>query len=154
MAEVLAKGVNFLYAKRFIESNYGTDRWEKVMAAVPKADRAVWSEGIMATRSYPFSSFKTVIAALAKELGAARNDELARVYEYIADQSLNKVYKIFFRLANPSFVIKNYPKLWANFFNTGKVEVPAAEKGRAVLKFVLPEIFLDWLPPACLGYSK
>jgi hypothetical protein len=34
------------------------------------------------------------------------------------------------------------------------VEVPVAEKGHAIVKFILPEIFLDWISPACLGYSK
>jgi hypothetical protein len=154
LAEVLAKGVNFLYAKRFIESSYGPDRWEKVMSDLQPGDREIWIGGVMATQSYPFSSFKAMITVLSKELGAVKNDELAKIYEYIADQSLSKVYKIFFRFANPAFVIKNYPKLWENFFNTGKVEVPVAEKGHALLKFLLPEIFVDWLTPACLGYSK
>ena len=154
MAEVMAKGVNFLYAKRYIETNYGEDRWEKVMKALPPKDRDVWSGGVMVTSSYPFSAFKAMITALSKELGAVKNDELARIYEYVADQSLSKVYKIFFRFANPSFVIKKYPKLWDNFFNSGTVSVPVAEKGHAVLKFLLPEIFVDWLAPACLGYSK
>ncbi len=40
------------------------------------------------------------------------------------------------------------------FFNAGTVEVPVAEKGHAVVRFLLPEIFNDWLQPACLGYSK
>jgi hypothetical protein len=40
------------------------------------------------------------------------------------------------------------------FFNSGTVDVQVAESGHAVLKFLLPEIFNDWLPPACLGYSK
>lgn len=54
------------------------------------------------------------------------------------------MHKIFFRILNPSFVI----------FNTGTVTAPMAEKGHAVATFLLPEIFNDWLPPACLGYSK
>ncbi len=154
MGDVLAKGVNFLYSKRFIMSEYGTEKWERVLNALPKESQDIWASGILVSNSYPFAAFKEMMQALTKEIGSAKRDQLARIYEYIADQSLNKVYKIFFRFANPSFVIKNYPKLWANFFNTGSVEVPVAEKGHAILKFVLPEIFLDWLPPACLGYSK
>jgi len=154
MGAVLAKGVNFLYSKRFIVSEYGAEKWDKVFNALPKGSQEVWGSGILASNSYPFAAFKEMMNVLTKELGSPKRDQVARIYEYIADQSLNKVYKIFFRLANPSFVIKNYPKLWANFFNTGTVEVQLAEKGHAILKFVLPEIFLDWLPPACLGYSK
>jgi hypothetical protein len=36
MADVPAKGANFLYAKRFIEASYGTEKWEKVMHAMSK----------------------------------------------------------------------------------------------------------------------
>lgn len=31
--------------------------------------------------------------------------------------------------------------------------MPVSEKGHAKVRFLLPEIFMDWLPPACLGYS-
>ena len=91
---------------------------------------------------------------LSDELGALEDIEIAKMYEYIADKSLNALYKMFFKMTNPAFVIKNYPKLWKRFFQSGEVEVPVAEKGYAKLRFILPEIFLDWLPPACLGYSK
>lgn len=154
MSEVLAKGVNFLYARQFIENEYGPEKWNAILRALPKGCHDVWSGGIMAHKSYPFSAFKEMTTALARESASLKKEQLARIYEFIADQSLNKVYKIFFSFTNPSFVIRNYPKLWANFFNSGKVEVPLAGKGHAVLKFTLPEIFLDWLSPACLGYSK
>lgn len=154
MGDVMAKGVNFLYSKRFIVSEYGTETWDRVFSALPNDAQDVWASGILVSNSYPFAAFKEMMNALAKDIGSAKRDQLARIYEFIADQSLSKIYKIFFRFANPSFVIKNYPKLWANFFNSGTVEVPLAEKGHAIVKFVLPGIFLDWLPPACLGYSK
>ncbi len=151
---ILAKGVNFLYARRFIEQEYGKDMWDRVLRSLPQDVQEIWGEGILVNKEYPFTAFKATMSALSSVLGAAKERELTLIYEYIADQSLNKIYKIFFSLTNPSFVIKNYPKLWDKFFNTGKVEVPVAEKGHAVLRFTLPAIFLDWLPSACLGYSK
>jgi hypothetical protein len=154
MDEVLAKGVNFFYAKKFIEKEFGMETWERIVQSIPREEQNLWSGGILASNSYPFFKFKILINALSKELGVAKEDQLARVYEYIADQSLSQIYKIFFRFANPSYVIKNYPKLWKNFFSAGHVEVPIAEKGHAVLKFLVPEIFTDWLSPACLGYSR
>lgn len=154
MAEVLAKGVNFVYAKRFIEQEYGAEAWQKILNSLPQEAKNLWAQGTMVSSSYPFSAFKEMTYALSLSLGVRKDSELARIYEYIADQSLNKVYKLFFSLTNPSFVIKNYPKLWAMFFNSGTVEVETPGKGFAVLKFNLPEIFLDWITPACLGYSK
>ena len=154
MKQVLAKGVNFLYSKRFIEAKYGGDVWARIMESLSKESQESWEAGILVNHEYPFTAFKEMISVLTRELESAKDSEIACIYEYIADQSLNKIYKIFFTFANPSFVIKNYPIFWDKFFNSGKVEVPLSEKGHAVVKFTLPEIFLDWLPPACLGYSK
>lgn len=154
MENVLAKGVNFLYSKRFIESQYGGDVWTGVIKSLSKESQEIWDTGILVHREYPFAAFKEMITVLTREVKSAKDPEIARIYEHIADQSLNKIYKIFFALSKPSFVIKNYPKLWDKFFNAGKVEVPVSREGHAVVKFTLPEIFLDWLPPACLGYSK
>ena len=154
MKTVMAKGVNFLFARKYIENKYSPETWGRIMQALSGESKTVWTGVLLAGSEYPFAAFKEMIIALNNELKTAKDPEIAAIYEYIADQSLSKTYKIFFKLANPSFVIKNYPKLWNMFFNTGTVEVQVAESGHAVLKFLLPEIFNDWLPPACLGYSK
>jgi hypothetical protein len=33
------------------------------------------------------------------------------------------------------------------------VDVPVADKSHASVRFLLPDVFDDWLSPACLGYS-
>ncbi len=154
MTEVMAKGANFLYSKTYIEEKYGKETWEQVLAALPPDTRKVWDQALLVSKEYPFEAFKEMMYALCRVLKTVKDSELASIYEFIANQSLNRVYKIFFRLAHPSFAIKNYPGLWSMFFNAGKVEVPVAEKGHAVVRFLLPGIFTDWLHPACLGYSK
>jgi hypothetical protein len=154
MKTVMAKGVNFLYARKYIENKYSGETWGRIMHSLADDSKTVWTGVLLAGSEYPFAAFKEMITSLNKELKTAKDPEIAAIYEYIADQSLSKTYKIFFKFANPSFVIKNYPKLWSMFFNAGTVEVPVAERGHAILKFLLPEIFNDWLPPACLGYSK
>jgi len=95
-----------------------------------------------------------MIYTISHELGIISSKETERMYEYIADRSLNSLYKMFFKLAKPEYVIGNYPKLWGRFFTCGNVFVPVAESGLAIVEFHLPDIFLDWLPPACFGYSK
>lgn len=154
MEEVLARGPNFIYAKEYIQNQYGDPMWQKILAELPENDAGVWKGLVVMVGTYPFSAFKTMSATLSRQLGADQEIELARMYEYIAERSLNVLYKIFFKFTNPSFVIGNYPKLWDRFFTAGKVAVQVAEKGHAIIQFILPEIFLDWLPSACLGYSK
>lgn len=154
MQEVLARGVNFVYTKQYIINKYGIETWKLLLQSLSEDARKIWGDILVPIQEYPFLLFKELISDLALALNIKQDSELASIYEYIADQSLSKLYKIFFRFANPSFVIKNFPKLWSRFFNTGKVEVPVSESGHAILKFTLPGIFLDWLDPACFGYSK
>lgn len=154
MSEVLARGPNFVYAQEFIRAQYGEDKWQQILGALPAPAREVWRENLLVTGTYPFQTFKDMLGALKLVVEAVPEEETARMYEYIADRSLTTVHKFFFRFAEPSFVIKRYPMLWQRFFLAGKVSVPVAEKGRAELEFELPSIFLDWLRPACAGYSK
>jgi hypothetical protein len=154
MSDEVAKGVNFVFAKEYIIEKHGESTWNKAVASLPEEYSKIWSGVLVPFGTYSFPAFKAMVHAVAEESGARDERELARMYEYIADRSLNAVYKIFFKFANPLFVIGNYPKLWSRFFTTGKVTVTKAEKGFAQVHFELPEMFLDWLGPACLGYSN
>lgn len=153
MRDVEARGPNFVYAKDYLETRIGSDRWHKLISSLPEEHRDVWASTLLVTGVYPFSSFKSMLSALAELEGTRPAAETAKMYEYIADQSLSTVHKFFFRLADPAFVIKRYPLLWSRFFNSGKVSVRNASKTGAELVFELPNIFRDWLYPACLGYS-
>ena len=153
MEEVLARGPNFVYGREFVREEHGLEVWEQVLDALPDDAAQVWRETLLITGTYPFAAFKAMLAALTEVIGVRPEEETARMYSYIADRSLNTVYKFFFRLAQPSFVISRYPVLWDRFFKSGRVEVSNAGGGHARLDFTLPEIFLDWIRPACLGYS-
>lgn len=154
MTEILARGPNFVYAKDFVLSTCGADVWNRVLARMPADAAAVWRENVLAIESHPFAMFKAIVPALAGETRESCQVENSAMYEHIADRSLNLLYKLFFSFTNPSFVLGNYPLLWKRFFTAGKVEVPLAEHEHATIVFELPEIFLDWLPSACFGYSK
>lgn len=149
-----ARGPNFIYAREWIQNQHGADGWKRILAALPPKAAEVWGGPLLASATYPFPAFKAVLPVLSAQTGVQTDRQLAGMYAHIADRSLNQIYKVFFRATNPAFVIRNYPKLWARFFTEGTVEVPVAERGHAVLRFVLPEIFLDWLPAACLGFSE
>jgi hypothetical protein len=154
MSEVIARGPNFVFAQEFIRATHGSEIWDQVVATMPPEAQAVWSSSPLVTGSYPFSAFKSMVNALADVVGHIPTEETAAMYEFIADRSLSTIHKFFFRFADPPYVIKRYPILWQRFFASGEVRVLEARKGSARLEFELPEIFLDWLEPACYGYSK
>ena len=153
MKEILAKGPNFVFAREFIQRNYGEPTWQSVLSRLSAEIADIWRNAAL-DDAFLFSAFKQGVNALSDELGSPEMLETAEMYKFIADRSLSTVYKSFFRLTSPVFVIKNYPRLWDRFFTAGKVEVTKSDRDFAIVAFTLPEIFLDWLPPACLGYSQ
>lgn len=152
--DVVARGPNFVFTQKFILETYGTTTWDTLLHRLPQQTAEIWKGPLLVTGVYSFSAFKTMIALLSTVEGLHTDQEIAKLYEYIASQSLNTVYKVFFRLTTPVFVIRNYQKLWQRFFTTGTVDVVEARKGYAEITFTLPDNFLDWLPPACYGYSR
>lgn len=149
----IARGANFVFARDFVQQRYGPEMWQRVLGRLSSEHRQLWESPLLLVGTYDFGAFKAAAAAVGAETGAG-DRALAAMYEYAADKSLNTLYKVFFRLANPSFVIGNFPKLWPRFFTAGEVRVSQVERDRAELRFTVPEIFLDWLGPACLGYSS
>lgn len=150
---MVARGANFVFARDFVNARYGPDAWAQVLARLSPEHRRLWESPLMLIGTYDFGAFKAAAAAVGEVTGAG-DRALAAMYEYAADQSLNTLYKVFFRLANPAFVIGNFPKLWPRFFTAGEVRVDNVARDRAELHFSVPAPFLDWLGPACLGYSS
>ncbi len=153
MKEVQAYGLNFVFAQEYIIQEYGDAVWQGLLNRLPPADAKLWREATL-EQPLPFSVFKSGVNALTAELNSVEMLQLSQMYMHIADRSLSTLYKVFFRLTSPIFVIKNYPRLWEQFFDTGTVTVKNDNRKSATVTFELPEIFLDWLPPACLGYSQ
>ncbi|MDO9026632.1 MAG: hypothetical protein Q7U87_01990, partial [bacterium] len=154
MDTIRARGVNFVYSREYIQSRHGMNLWEKLLTRLPPQTAKLWAGPLLSLSNYPFADFKLMLQALSDELGTEKREKTAELYAYIADRSLSTLYKVFFKFSQPAFVLKNYPKLWERFFTSGEVTVISAEKGTAEISFKLPEIFLDWLPSACYGYSK
>ena len=150
---MLAKGPNFVFSRDYIQKQYGLPIWETMMAHLSIDAADVWQAAEI-DQEYPFVFFKEGVAALSQSVGLPGELEIAEMYMYIADRSLNTIYKAFFQLTSPTFVLKNFPRLWDRFFTVGEVEVAILGEKQAQLTFTLPEIFLDWLPAACLGYSR
>jgi hypothetical protein len=154
MNDNIARGPNFLYAREYVISTGGEKTWNEVLQKLTAEHAAVWRGTLLISSEYPFPAFKEMVRAWSEVTGGTSREATAKLYGFIADRSLNTVYRFFLKLSQPAFVLRNFPKLWERFFTAGTVEVPVAEKGRAVIRFTLPDVFQDWLEPACYGYSR
>lgn len=154
LSQVIARGPNFVFAREFVIERHGEELWESALARLDPDTRRLWTGPLLVTGRYPFEALLEMTHALSEILGISAEEELTTMYAFIADRSLGTVHRFFLRWSQPAFVISHYDSLWKRFFEDGRVRVPEAEEGRALLCFEVPEIFLGWLPSACLGYSR
>lgn len=153
-ARTIARGPNFVYSREFVKEHHGDQVWQEVLRGLSPEAASLWSGALLTSGRYSFTSLLDMTRVLCELTGEEGCVELSSMYAHIAERSLNTVHRFFLRLSQPAFVISKYPLLWRRFFESGQVEVPVAEKGAARLVFEVSPMFLDWLPPACLGYSR
>ena len=63
MKTVMAKGENFLFARKYIENKYSTDTWDRIMQSLSNESKIVWSGVLLAGSEYPFAAFKEMMSS-------------------------------------------------------------------------------------------
>jgi len=83
---------------------------------IPAHDSEQWKGVLIASNNYSFQALKVVSTNLPKLGGSNSQNEISRMYEFIADRSLNALYKMFFRYASPSFYTKELSQIMEPLF--------------------------------------
>ena len=61
-----------------------------------------------------------MVRALDDAVGAGNGDMLRRGGAYAAEYDISRIHRLFFRIANPAFVLEKSTEIWARFFDTGE----------------------------------
>jgi hypothetical protein len=119
---------------RFITERFGSDAVRRVAAELPAEERAAVEAGLLASTWYPFSLLLNLSRAIEKHFGR----DVPRIQHEMgrasADYALTIVYKLFFRIASPQFILSRAASLFRNYYTTGELRVVVAETGHAVLE--------------------
>ena len=89
VTDEVAKGVNFVFAKEYIQKTHGEDVWTRALERLPASQRKIWTGILVPFGDYSFTAFKSMVHAVSAEAGEQDEAALAKMYEYIADRSLN-----------------------------------------------------------------
>lgn len=81
MAEIMARGPNFVCTKEVTLQKYGERAWQQVLEAPPNdaADIWIWIAPPFAYGSYPFRAFKQMVSALSRELTLVKDSENSQI---------------------------------------------------------------------------
>ncbi len=130
MAQV--KGTAVLSSVRYVRERFGDDALARLLAALPPGDRAVLGQGILASSWYPMEAFLRFMQEAERQLGTQEADVVRRMGRASCDYGVTGVYKIFFKLGSPEFIIARAARVFSSYYDTGELRIAETARGRAV----------------------
>lgn len=118
------RGTTVDAARRYTERAKGTSRWQDFENQLSPEQRALFEEPVKRRQWYDMAVYSQAIDIGARTIGA---DDPQRYLEdlgrFVMDDGVNSLYRAFFRIASPSFVLKGSALLWGMFFKGSKLKI-------------------------------
>jgi predicted hydrocarbon binding protein len=105
-------------AQRFVVDQFGEDGWKAVLDHLPNADAETLA-GVVSVGWYDIGLYDRVHEAIHAVLGARDARVMDRLGRYCAEHDLTTVHRVFFRMANPAFLIEKHADYWRRYQDTG-----------------------------------
>lgn len=131
MAQV--KGTAVVASLRYVNERFGEEATRRVLRLLPEADRRVLEAGILASSWYPMDLFLRYMQEAERQLSLKEPDVVRRMGAASAEYGIRGVYKIFFKVGSPEFIIGRAARVFGSYYDTGRIEVVETGRGRAVL---------------------
>lgn len=131
MAQVTGTAV--VASLRYVKERFGGDALQRVLAALSDDERKVLDAGILASSWYPMPLFLRFMREAERQLAAQEDSVIRRMGAASAEYGIKGVYKIFFKMGSPEFVIGRAARVFGSYYDSGRIEVVETRAGRAVL---------------------
>lgn len=119
---------------RYVRETWGEDMFQRIAEALGPDERRYFEKPPLTFAWHPFRSL-CLIDEQIFELAMRRDLESMRTFgAAMTDYDLNVVYRTFFRLGTPEFLISKAHLLWRQYASAGRLE-PSVEKGAATIGF-------------------
>lgn len=116
-------------ARRFALEMRGNPAWDRFVEALDDEQRNLLEHPINRSDWYDLRLYSNFIDVAARTLGEDDADAyLHRAGRYVFDDGVNTLYRAFFRIATPTFVIRGSAMLWGLFFRGTKLKVVSRGK--------------------------
>jgi hypothetical protein len=112
------KGTSFAQAKNFVLERHGERGWIAVIEQLTSAERETL-DGAVAVGWYDLELYARLIRSIDAVHGSGDLKLLVQLGRYEAENDLKVVHRLFFRLANPAYVVEKAGEYWRRFHDTG-----------------------------------
>ncbi len=133
------KGSTFIPRLKYIRDHDSGGVWDRVMGRLDKRLVEVIDRGILLNQWYPLPDYLNLSRAIDQVLGHGDLKLLWELGRVSAEEALHGIYKIFYKVGSPEFIIKMASTVWRQYYDSGKLEVVTekAERGKRIRLIVL-----------------
>ncbi len=117
------KGSALRSTMHYIRDHYPPDQVGKIMDQLDPEHRKLLERPILVSDWHEAEILVRLMKAAAAVSGEDGRTLWARIGRQSCDDGLNTVYKIFFRLGSPSYILKRGFQLWNNYYSDGVMVV-------------------------------
>jgi hypothetical protein len=140
------KGTAIASTLRFVRERFGADAVAQVRADLDPAQQADLPGEPLVSAWYPFALLVALGRAAARRFGGGMTYFHRELGRASADDAMNTVYRIFFKLGSPQFVVSRATRVWRTYYDSGEFNPVVAEPGRAILEL---SGFAEPVPELC-----
>lgn len=149
--KLYVRGTTVDAARRFAERHRGTRGWARFLDDLNPVHRELMERPISRWRWYDLGAYAGVLDVAARHLSPDDpNGFLTDVGRFVMDDGVNTLYRAFFAIASPAFVIRGSAMLWRLFFKGSKLSV--TDKGRKMVQASIQGAARCWVP-LCVSVS-
>jgi uncharacterized protein (TIGR02265 family) len=130
----------------FVEEHSGPDGVQRVLAALPEADRKALAS-VITVKWYPLDLGTRLDDAIVRVLGGGKPEFFERLGAASADKNLTTVHKAFIAGGDPQAFLARTPAIYSMYYEKGRREYQKTGDKSAVLTTYDAEVFSA---PDCL----
>jgi hypothetical protein len=127
------KGTAIASTLRFVRERFGPEAVALVRGDLEPALRASLPDEPLVSTWYPFSLLIALGRSAARRYGGGLTHFHRELGRASADYAMTTVYKIFFKLGSPQFVVSRAARVWRTYYDSGDMHAVTAEPGHAVI---------------------
>jgi len=128
------KGTAIVASMRYVTERFGQGALTALLRELPEEYRREFEAGILVSTWYPMALFLRFMQEAEKRHGTAEPDLVRRMGRASAEYGLKTVYKIFFKVGSPEFIIRRSARVFGSYYDTGSLKVLETSRGRALLE--------------------
>jgi hypothetical protein len=131
------KGSSLRARVRYCEMR-GGEALRMVLAALHPDTRALVEAGMVPSRWYPFDAFVDLSLTIDRVLGTGDQRLCYDIGRFACDENLPTLYKIFFRISDPQYIIRRAASAFRAHFDQGSMTVVREDDHFVLLRMDVP----------------